>query len=229
MKKLVISLDGHSGCGKSTLAKLIAKHLKFTYIDTGAMYRAMTLFFVQNDMISDENKLKNGFENILDKVNIDFENQFPENLNLVRLNGKVVEKEIRTISISNLVSHISKNPIIRTKLITLQQNYALKDNLVMDGRDIGTVVFPNAQIKFWITASSDKRAQRRFLEYQLKNGNVSYDQVLDNIISRDKEDENRKISPLVKPDNSIEIDNSNLDIDQTFQIALSHINQFMSA
>ena len=229
MKKLIISLDGHSGCGKSTLAKLIAKHLKFTYIDTGAMYRAMTLFFVQNDMISDENKLKNGFENILDKVNIDFENQFPENLNLVRLNGKVVEKEIRTISISNLVSHISKNPIIRTKLITLQQNYALKDNLVMDGRDIGTVVFPNAQIKFWITASSDKRAQRRFLEYQLKNGNVSYDQVLDNIISRDKEDENRKISPLVKPDNSIEIDNSNLDIDQTFQIALSHINQFMSA
>ena len=229
MKKLIISLDGHSGCGKSTLAKLIAKHLKFTYIDTGAMYRAMTLFFVQNDMISDENKLKNGFENILDKVNIDFENQFPENLNLVRLNGRVVEKEIRTISISNLVSHISKNPIIRTKLITLQQNYALKDNLVMDGRDIGTVVFPNAQIKFWITASSDKRAQRRFLEYQLKNGNVSYDQVLDNIISRDKEDENRKISPLVKPDNSIEIDNSNLDIDQTFQIALSHINQFMSA
>jgi cytidylate kinase len=148
---------------------------------------------------------------------------------LVRLNGRVVETEIRTISISNLVSHISKNPIIRTKLITLQQNYALKDNLVMDGRDIGTVVFPNAQVKFWITATSDKRAQRRFLEYQLKNGNVSYDQVLDNIISRDKEDENRKISPLVKPDNSIEIDNSNLDIDQTFQIALSYINQFMSA
>jgi cytidylate kinase len=229
MKKIIISLDGHSGCGKSTLAKLIAKHLKFTYIDTGAMYRAMTLFFVQNDMISDENKLKNGFQNILDKVNIDFKNQFPENLNLVRLNGRVVETEIRTISISNLVSHISKNPIIRTKLITLQQNYALKDNLVMDGRDIGTVVFPNAQIKFWITATSDKRAQRRFLEYQLKNGNVSYDQVLDNIISRDKEDENRKISPLIKPDNSIEIDNSNLDIDQTFQIALSYINQFMSA
>ena len=228
MKKLIISLDGHSGCGKSTLAKLIANHLKFTYVDTGAMYRAMTLFFVQNDLISSDNKLKNGFQNILDKVNIDFINQFSDNLSLVRLNGKVVEKEIRSISISNLVSHISKNQIIRNKLIALQQNYALKDNLVMDGRDIGTVVFPNAQIKFWITASSEKRAHRRFLEYQSKDNDVSYNQVLDNIISRDREDENREISPLIKPKNSIEIDNSNLDINQTFQIALSHINQFLS-
>jgi cytidylate kinase len=227
MNNIIISLDGHSGCGKSTLAKLISNHLKFTYIDTGAMYRALTLYFFQNNLINNDNTLKENFPDFLNKLNVDFSKSDKNGKSWVRLNEVVVEKEIRSLKISNLVSHVSKNSKVRAKLISLQQDYGLKENVVMDGRDIGTVVFPNAQLKFWITASADKRAERRFIEFQKKGENVSYQQVLENIISRDNEDERRKVSPLVKPANAIEIDNSNLDILQTFEFALSHINKFL--
>ena len=226
MKNIVISLDGHSGCGKSTLAKLIAEKLKFMYIDTGAMYRAVTLFFMNNDLIDNNNELKNGYEDFLNKVIIDFSNADENGKSWVRLNGQIVEKEIRPLEVSNMVSHVSQCSLVREKMVQLQKSYGYTENLVMDGRDIGSVVFPNAQIKFWVTASAEKRAERRYLEFMLKGIKTSLEEVRDNIVLRDQQDENRDISPLVKPENAITIDNTDLSINETFDKALNHINKY---
>ncbi|MFL2585807.1 MAG: (d)CMP kinase [Parvicellaceae bacterium] len=229
MNNIVISLDGHSGCGKSTLAKLIAQRLNYLYIDTGAMYRAITLFFFENNLIDKKGNLKEGYELFLNKVLIDFSKADENGKSWVRLNGEVVEKQIRTLKISNLVSQISKSPIIRNKLVSLQQAYGKRENVVMDGRDIGSVVFPKAQIKFWITASAEKRARRRYIEFRLKGEDISFEQVKENIILRDSQDQNRKVSPLIKPKNAIEIDNTDLNIDQTFDLALDYIHKYKSS
>ena len=228
MKNTIISLDGHSACGKSTLAKMISNHLSYVYIDTGAMYRAITLYFIKNNLIDQDNNLNKNFINHINKIHIDFAKKSNEEKFTVRLNGVFVEKEIRTLEISKLVSSVSKNQIIRSKLIKLQQSYGAENDLVIDGRDIGTVVFPDARIKFWITASEKIRAQRRYLEFQENNNNNSFKEVLEDIKRRDDEDENRTISPLIKPDNAIEIDNSYLSIEETFQTALAHINEMMN-
>ena len=226
MNNIVISLDGHSGCGKSTLAKLIAENLKYVYIDTGAMYRAVTLFFMNYDLIDNNNKLKNGYEDFLNKVIIDFSNADENGKSWVRLNGQIVEKEIRSLEVSNIVSHVSQSSLVREKMVQLQKSYGHTENLVMDGRDIGSVVFPNAQIKFWVTASAEKRAERRYLEFMLKGIKISFEEVRDNIVLRDQQDENRDISPLVKPENAITIDNTDLSINETFDKALNHINKY---
>ena len=228
MKNTIISLDGHSACGKSTLAKMISNHLSYVYIDTGAMYRAITLYFIKNNLIDQDNNLNKNFKNHINNIHIDFAKKSNEEKFTVRLNGVFVEKEIRTLEISKLVSSVSKNQVIRSKLIKLQQSYGALNNLVIDGRDIGTVVFPDAKIKFWITASEKIRAQRRHLEFQENNNNNSFKEVLEDIKRRDDEDENRTISPLIKPDNAIEIDNSYLSIEETFQTALAHINEMMN-
>ena len=228
MKNTIISLDGHSACGKSTLAKMISDHLSYVYIDTGAMYRAITLYFIKNKLIDQDNNLNKNFIKHINNIHIDFAKKSNEEKFTVRLNGVFVEKEIRTLEISKLVSSVSKNQIIRSKLIKLQQSYGAQNNLVIDGRDIGTVVFPDARIKFWITASEKIRAQRRYLEFQENNNNNSFKEVLEDIKRRDDEDENRTISPLIKPDNAIEIDNSYLSIEETFQTALAHINEMMN-
>ena len=228
MKNIIISLDGHSACGKSTLAKMISDHLSYVYIDTGAMYRAITLYFIKNNLIDQDNNLNKNFKNHINNIHIDFAKKSNEEKFTVRLNGVFVEKEIRTLEISKLVSSVSKNQVIRSKLIKLQQSYGAHNNLVIDGRDIGTVVFPDARIKFWITASEKIRAQRRYLEFQENNNNNSFKEVLEDIKRRDDEDENRTISPLIKPDNAIEIDNSYLSIEETFQTALAHINEMMN-
>ena len=228
MKNTIISLDGHSACGKSTLAKMISNHLSYVYIDTGAMYRAITLYFIKNNLIDQDNNLNKNFKNHINNIHIDFAKKSNEEKFTVRLNGVFVEKEIRTLEISKLVSSVSKNQVIRSKLIKLQQSYGAQNNLVIDGRDIGTVVFPDARIKFWITASEKIRAQRRYLEFQENNNNNSFKEVLEDIKRRDDEDENRTISPLIKPDNAIEIDNSYLSIEETFQTALAHINEMMN-
>jgi len=227
MNNTIISLDGHSACGKSTLAKMISDHLSYVYIDTGAMYRAITLYFIKNKLIDQDNNLNKNFIKHINNIHIDFAKKSNEEKFTVRLNGVFVEKEIRTLEISKLVSSVSKNQIIRSKLIKLQQSYGAQNNLVIDGRDIGTVVFPDARIKFWITASEKIRAQRRYLEFQENNNNNSFKEVLEDIKRRDDEDENRTISPLIKPDNAIEIDNSYLSIEETFQTALAHINEMM--
>ena len=227
MKKTIITLDGHSGCGKSTLAKLLAKELNFLYIDTGAMYRAISLFFLESNQILKNGKLNSDFKNTLDSLNIDFSEPNENGESWVRLNGKIVEDKIRNIEISNLVSEISKNALVRKKMVLIQQSYSTISNLIMDGRDIGSVVFPNADIKFWVTASADKRAHRRWLEYKLKGKNISIQEVTQNINFRDENDQNRKVSPLIKPLNSIIIDCTDMNIEQTFNFALTHIQNYL--
>ena len=227
MKKTIITLDGHSGCGKSTLAKLLAKELNFLYIDTGAMYRAISLFFLESNQILKNGKLNSDFKKTLDSVNIDFSKPNEKGESWVRLNGEIVEDKIRNIEISNLVSEISKNAFVRKKMVLIQQSYSTISNLVMDGRDIGSVVFPNADIKFWVTASAEKRAYRRWLEYKQKDKNISIQQVTQNINFRDENDKNRKVSPLIKPLNSIIIDSTDMNIEQTFNFALTHIQNYL--
>ena len=227
MRKTIITLDGHSGCGKSTLAKLLAKELNFLYIDTGAMYRAISLFFLESNQILKNGKLNSDFKKTLDSVNIDFSKPNEKGESWVRLNGEIVEDKIRNIEISNLVSEISKNAFVRKKMVLIQQSYSTISNLVMDGRDIGSVVFPNADIKFWVTASAEKRAYRRWLEYKQKGKNISIKEVTQNINFRDENDQNRKVSPLIKPLNSIIIDSSDMDIKQTFNFALIHIQNYL--
>jgi CMP/dCMP kinase len=227
MNKIIITLDGHSGCGKSTLAKLLAKKMNYLYIDSGAMYRAVTLFFLRNNLIEANGTLNSNFVNHLNKIKIDFTMADQNGKSWVRLNEDVVEDEIRTLHISNLVSEISKERMIRKKMVLLQQAYAENRNVVMDGRDIGTVVFPNAPLKFWITASVEKRAKRRWIEFQEKNEDITLEQVIGNLNSRDLQDQNRAVSPLKKPEDSIEIDNSVMNIEETYEVAISHVRNFL--
>ena len=227
MKNYIISIDGHSGCGKSTLAKKLALELRYTYVDTGAMYRAVALFALQNSLIDEKGKLIPDAINEVEKLVIDFTDPNEEGESYILLNGLVVEKEIRSIEVSDRVSEVSKHEYIRRKLVLIQQKFGKEQNIVMDGRDIGTVVFPNADIKFWIKASAQKRAERRWEEYKSKGENVEFQKVLDNIISRDKQDSNREVSPLKKPKGAIEIDTSNINIEQTCDLALSYVKKLL--
>ena len=227
MKKTIITIDGHSGCGKSTLAKSLARELKFLYVDTGAMYRAITLFFLRSDLIFKKNDLKEGFKNKMNDVKIDFSTPNSKGKSFVRLNSEIVEEEIRGIQISNLVSQVSKNKAVREKMVSIQKSYGKENNIVMDGRDIGSIVFPNADLKFWLTASLKIRAERRWLEFKEKGQNIAIEKVIENIQYRDINDENREESPLVRPNNSIEIDNSNISAKDTFQYALNIIKKHL--
>ena len=227
MKNYIISIDGHSGCGKSTLAKKLALELRYTYVDTGAMYRAVALFALQNGLIDEKGKLKADAINEVEKLVIDFTEPNEKGESYIQLNGLVVEKEIRSIEVSDRVSEVSKHEFIRRKLVLIQQKFGKEQNIVMDGRDIGTVVFPNADIKFWIKASAQKRAERRWEEYKSKGEYVEFQKVLDNIISRDKQDSNREVSPLKKPKGAIEIDTSNINIEQTCDLALSYVKKLL--
>ena len=227
MKNYIISIDGHSGCGKSTLAKKLALELRYTYVDTGAMYRAVALFALQNGLIDEKGKLKADAINEVEKLVIDFTEPNEQGESYNQLNGLVVEKEIRSIEVSDRVSEVSKHEFIRRKLVLIQQKFGKEQNIVMDGRDIGTVVFPNADIKFWIKASAQKRAERRWEEYKSKGEYVEFQKVLDNIISRDKQDSNREVSPLKKPKGAIEIDTSNINIEQTCDLALSYVKRLL--
>lgn len=227
MKNYIISIDGHSGCGKSTLAKKLALELRYTYVDTGAMYRAVALFALQNGLIDEKGKLKADAINEVEKLVIDFTEPNEQGESYIQLNGLVVEKEIRSIEVSDRVSEVSKHEFIRRKLVLIQQKFGKEQNIVMDGRDIGTVVFPNADIKFWIKASAQKRAERRWEEYKSKGEYVEFQKVLDNIISRDKQDSNREVSPLKKPKGAIEIDTSNINIEQTCVLALSYVKKLL--
>ena len=227
MKNYIISIDGHSGCGKSTLAKKLALELRYTYVDTGAMYRAVALFALQNGLIDEKGKLKADAINEVEKLVIVFTEPNEQGESYIQLNGLVVEKEIRSIEVSDRVSEVSKHEFIRRKLVLIQQKFGKEQNIVMDGRDIGTVVFPNADIKFWIKASAQKRAERRWEEYKSKGEYVEFQKVLDNIISRDKQDSNREVSPLKKPKGAIEIDTSNINIEQTCDLALSYVKKLL--
>ena len=220
MKKITIAIDGFSSTGKSTLAKQLASHLDYIYVDTGAMYRAISLFAIQNQYISEQFFNKQELISKLSNVTLEF--HFEENLGFAAmfLNGINVEKEIRTIQVSNFVSKIAEISEVRAKLVEQQQEMGKNKGIVMDGRDIGTVVFPDAELKIFMTASAATRARRRFNELQQKGDSVSYDEVLKNVEERDYIDTHRADSPLIIADDAIEIDNSEMSREQQFDIVL---------
>ncbi len=220
MNTITIAIDGFSSTGKSTLAKQLAKHLGYVYVDTGAMYRAITLFAMQMGYISNDFFNKETLINSLSNIKLHFE--FNPDLGFAEmyLNDVNVEKEIRTIEVSNFVSKIAEVSEVRSKLVEQQQEMGKGKGIVMDGRDIGTVVFPNAELKIFMTASPETRAQRRFDELQAKGDSVTYEEVLKNVQERDYIDTHRDDSPLVKADDAIEIDNSYLTREEQFTAVL---------
>ena len=220
---MIIAIDGVSSAGKSTLAKKIADRLNLTYIDTGAMYRVATLIAVENNFVSDDFVDDQKLISQLGNSIIDFQTVNKERITL--LNGIDVEQKIRALEISDKVSLISKISKVREILVAKQREIGLLNGAVLDGRDIGTVVFPNADIKFFVTATIESRAKRRFLEYQQHNQNITLQQVMDNIEKRDYLDKNREISPLIQAPDAILIDNSNLNRQEQLDVALNHIKE----
>jgi len=220
-KDIIIAIDGHSSTGKSTLAKEIAKALNYIYIDTGAMYRAVTYYALQNNLISDQHFDKAQLIKDLDQIHIDFKYNKEKGFAEVYLNGQNIEKKIRQMTVSNFVSEIAAVPEVREKLVAQQRKIGQSKGIVMDGRDIGSVVFPEAELKIFMTASPEVRAKRRFLELLDQNEDVSYKAVLENVQKRDKIDSERSTSPLIKTEDAIIIDNSNLTRAQQFEKLLN--------
>lgn len=214
MKKIIIAIDGFSSCGKSTMAKDLAKSVGYAYVDTGAMYRSVTLYCLRNNWINDgvvdEEKLKEA----IPSIKIDFRYNAEKQINETYLNDENVESEIRSLNVSNSVSIVSSIGFVRRAMVAQQQAYSVDRGVVMDGRDIGTVVFPDAELKIFLTASPEIRAQRRYDELKAKGENVSFDEVLENVKQRDYLDQNREESPLRKADDAIELDNSYMTIQE---------------
>jgi cytidylate kinase len=210
-KKIIIAIDGYSSSGKSTLAKEIAKILNYKYIDSGAMYRAVTLFALRNNLIQNHEVNEKKLHDLIDKIHINFKLN-PENKRQeTYLNNENVEEEIRKMEVSNNVSFISKIGFVRKKMVRFQQEMGTEKGIVMDGRDIGTVVFPNAELKIFMNAKAEVRAERRYLELKENNVEVSFEEILDNVKKRDHIDETRDESPLKRAHDSVELDNSNLN------------------
>ena len=222
-KGLVIAIDGFSSTGKSSISKVVADTLGLIHIDTGAMYRAITLFGLRN--FKDE-KQEIDLSKLLQNLN-EISLEFRENSEKLEiyLNGENVSKEIRTTEVSDNVSLIAKHPEVRARLVVLQRDIAEKQGVIMDGRDIGTVVLPDADYKFFLTASADERARRRFLELQSLGIETTIEEVKQNLIERDRIDSEREISPLKQAEDAILIDNTNLNKEETIDLILSYIKK----
>jgi len=221
MNRITITIDGFSSTGKSTVAKRLAKSLGYIYVDSGAMYRAVTLFAMQNGFIQTDCFDKEGLIAQLNDVQIGF--VFNEDLGFaeVYLNGENVEQQIRTLEVSQFVSQVATVSEVREQLAQQQQLFGKDKGVVMDGRDIGTVVFPDAELKIFMTASAEKRAQRRYEELIERGDDVSYDEVLKNVQTRDHIDSTREDSPLIMAEDAIEVDNSNLNLEEQFELIYS--------
>lgn len=224
MNKITIAIDGFSSTGKSTVAKQLAKHLGYVYVDSGAMYRAITFYAMQKGFI-----VKGGFNrealiHNLSRITISFKFNSALGFAEVYVNGENVEKQIRTLEVSSFVSKVAEISEVRHKLVEQQQKMGKDKGVVMDGRDIGTVVFPNAELKLFMTASPEKRAKRRYNELIDKGDKVNYEDVLKNVKERDYIDSNREDSPLVKAKDAIEIDNSNMTLEEQFKKILRLVN-----
>ena len=229
MKPLTIAIDGYSSCGKSTLAKEIAHELNYVYVDSGAMYRAVTLYMMNKGILKDGAFIKKQVIDALDDINIEFRTSSSEKNADTFLNENNVEKQIRTSLISKNVSDISAVGKVRKKLVSLQQEMGEKGGVVMDGRDIGTVVFPNAEIKLFMTASNRVRAERRHQELLAKGENVSLEQVAKDLQRRDYLDMNREISPLKQAEDAIVIDNSQMNRKEQLDRAMEIIKERISS
>jgi cytidylate kinase len=213
-KKIIIAIDGFASTGKSTLAKRLAEYLNYIYVDSGSMYRAITYYALINNYLpfSDDNLTDFSNELLSVKLNFIFNNDL--GYSEIFLNGVNIEKEIRSIEVSNHVSSVATISFIRKHMVNLQKELSLNKGVVMDGRDIGSVVFPNAELKLFLNASAEVRARRRHSEYIKQNINVDYSEVLNNLQSRDLDDSNRQDSPLIVANDAIEIDNSSMTIDE---------------
>ena len=213
-KRIIIAIDGHSSCGKSTFAKAIAARLGYIFIDTGAMYRAVTLYALEHGAIVagivDEERV----EAMLADIDIDFRFNSQRGASDIYVNGDLVEGKIRTIEVSYCVSAVSSIAAVRHKLVAMQQQMGRRGGVVMDGRDIGTVVFPDAELKIYMTADAMVRAERRFKELTAKGDKVTLEEVYENVVSRDKADMSRAISPLRKADDALVLDNSNMSVEE---------------
>jgi cytidylate kinase len=218
MHKITIAIDGFSSTGKSTVAKRLAKALGYIYVDSGAMYRAVTLYAMQHGLIDKQSFHKKQLISQLDTIQISF--KFNELLGFaeVYLNGQNVEKNIRTLEVSQFVSQVATVSEVREQLVVQQQAFGKDKGVVMDGRDIGTVVFPDAELKIFMTASAEQRAQRRYNELTARGDEVSFEEVLKNVQSRDHIDSTRDDSPLIMAEDAVKVDNSNLTLDEQFEL-----------
>ncbi|MBQ5982255.1 MAG: (d)CMP kinase [Prevotella sp.] len=215
MKKITIAIDGFSSCGKSTMAKDLAKRIGYIYVDTGAMYRSVTLFALRNNLFNEDGSVKvEELEKRINEIEIGFKLNEETGRPDTYLNGELVEKEIRTMEVSNHVSPIAAIPFVRTAMVAQQQKMGKEKGIVMDGRDIGTVVFPDAELKIFVTASAEVRAQRRFDELKGKGMEANFDEILKNVQERDYIDSHREVSPLRQADDAVVLDNSYMTIEE---------------
>lgn len=226
MKKITIAIDGHSSTGKSTLAKQLAKALDYIYVDSGAMYRAVTLYALEQGFISDEKFDPNALISNIENVNIEFKKE-GNNPTVLYLNNKEVSSKIRGMEVSNLVSKVAALPQVRQCLVKDQRKMGQNKGIVMDGRDIGTVVFPEAELKIFMTASAQTRTQRRFNELTAKGEQVDFDEVYENITSRDYKDSTRADSPLTQAKDARVLDNTNLTQSQQYTIVMDWIKDLI--
>ena len=213
-KKIIIALDGFSSCGKSTFAKAIAARLGYIFIDTGAMYRAVTLCALEQGAIGEGGVDEAKVEALLPEINISFRFNAERGASDVYVNGELVEDKIRSIEVSNAVSSVSSIGAVREKLVAMQQQMGRERGVVMDGRDIGTVVFPDAELKIFMTADAQVRAERRYAELTAKGDDVTLEEILENVISRDKADMERAISPLRQAEDAVVLDNSHMSVEE---------------
>lgn len=213
MKKITIAIDGYSSCGKSTMAKDLAREVGYIYVDTGAMYRSVTLYAMRNGLFNADGSINTcELEQKMGEINISFRLNSETGRPDTYLNGELVEKDIRTMEVSASVSPIAALPFVRKALVARQQAMGKEKGIIMDGRDIGTVVFPDAELKIFVTASAEVRAQRRYDELKAKGMPADFDDILKNVKERDYIDSHREVSPLRKADDAIELDNSNMTI-----------------
>lgn len=215
MRKITIAIDGYSSCGKSTMAKDLAREIGYIYVDTGAMYRSVTLFAMRNNLFNEDGSIKTDeLKSRMNEINISFKLNSETGRPDTYLNGELVEKEIRSMDVSARVSKIAALPFVREALVAQQQAMGKEKGIIMDGRDIGTVVFPDAELKIFVTASAEVRAQRRYDELKAKGMPANFDDILKNVKERDYIDSHRETSPLRKADDALELDNSHMTIDE---------------
>lgn len=221
MKKITIAIDGFSSCGKSTMAKNLAKEIGYIYIDSGAMYRAVALYCIENNLVNEHGIDTERLRKDIDSIHIWFQKGTDTQMPQTFLNGRCVEKEIRTLAVSSKVSAVAALGFVREAMVRQQQQMGAGKGIVMDGRDIGTTVFPDAELKIFVTAAAEIRAQRRYDELQAKGEPGSYEEILQNVKERDRIDMTRTVSPLRKADDAVELDNSHMSIAEQQQWLLA--------
>lgn len=229
MQKITVAIDGYSSTGKSTIAKRLAKSLGYVYVDTGAMYRAVSYYALSHNLFHYQVLQKEQLIQALDSIDLEFKLNKNTGDPEMYLNGDLIEKQIRTLEVSHVVSEVATISQVRQKLVEQQQAMGKNKAIVMDGRDVGTVIFPDAELKLFMTASADVRAQRRYLELIERGDDVTYEAVLENVQKRDLIDTTRKDSPLVKAAEAIEIDSTSLSVEETFDRCLELVSQTLEA